>query len=380
MPRYKLIIAYEGTNFCGWQKQEPPDGRAPEQAEDVAASGSKADQAPAASPATAAFAEWTPRIDSTRPGRVALRTVQGVVEQAVRAVVREPVELFGASRTDSGVHARGQVAAFSCEPRNESLGEEPTTVAAEVCNPAATTSSSSPSMPTAPPAPPTPNSPKGVGWPLARGCDRLVAAVNSRLPDDVLVLAAEPVSTGFDPVAATSKGYSYTFHCSAARPLRDRNFVHHVWHPRGLNVAAMNAAAAVLVGEHDFSAFAAAGHGRLSTVRTIFDCRVLELPAPDESVWLGSSGGTSGGPGASVAEPHGTLPDRAPARRVRIEVSGSGFLWNMVRIIAGTLMQVGMGHRPPESVREALLSRDRTRAGPTAPPTGLCLEWIRYDR
>src|ERR1700754_2530852 len=96
VPRYKLTIAYDGTNFCGWQKQEPLAG------------GAEAEVRRAYSPET-------PLIASTREGRVALRTVQGVVEQAVREVVREPVEVLGASRTDSGVHASGQVAAFSCE-------------------------------------------------------------------------------------------------------------------------------------------------------------------------------------------------------------------------------------------------------------------------
>jgi tRNA pseudouridine38-40 synthase len=290
MPRYKLTIAYDGTGFCGWQKQHPPPG-------------SGADPGKVLGPA-----------DAQGP-RVVLRTVQEIVERAVREATREPVQLIGASRTDAGVHARGQVAAFSAS-------DEP-----------------------------------ARGWPLERGTLPLLRAINSRLPEDVLVLSAEAAAPGFDPISgARSKGYSYTVHVSPHRPLWERHFVHHVWTP--LDLAAMNEAAALLVGEHDFAAFAAAGHGRQSTIRTIHACRIV-----DE------------GP---IAAPH--QPDVPEwARRVRIEVSGNGFLWNMVRIIAGTLAEVGRGHLGPGDIAAALESGDRRRAGPTFPPTGLCLEWILYE-
>ena len=158
----------------------------------------------------------------------------------------------------------------------------------------------------------------------------------------------------FDPISdCTAKGYTYTLHVSQHRPLWDRRFVHHVWMP--LDVANMNQAAARIVGEHDFAAFAAAGHGRLSTVRTVFECRVSE---------------------------EGTEGQRDPRtkgeKRLRIEVSGNGFLWNMVRIIAGTLVEVGRGKLAPEDVAAAIQSKDRRKAGPTLQPTGLCLEWVRY--
>lgn len=310
MPRYRLTLAYDGTNFCGWQKQEPP---APPPTAPAPDTGPENVLLPHAG--TLAYSPDTPLIASSRPGRVALRTVEGVLEQAVRAVVREPVEVLGASRTDSGVHAKGQVAAFTCEPR--ALVESSTAA----------------------------DPPKGVGWPASRGADRLALAINSRLPDDVLVLSAALAPHDFDPVSgAVSKAYSYTFHCAPTRPLWDRTVVHHIWHPRGLDVPAMNAAAAAIVGEHDFAAFAAAGHGRLTTVRTVFACAVSS-PAP---------------------------------HRVRIDIAGSGFLWNMVRIIGGTLLQVGLGQRTPASVADTLASRNRAHAGPTLPPTGLCLEWIRY--
>ena len=315
MPRYKLTIAYDGTDFCGWQKQEPPVPTSP---------------APAAAPDPSHMANTTPPerdipmhappaskvLGLIEPGpggvaRLELRTVQAVVERAVREIVREPVTLTGASRTDAGVHARGQVASFAC---SDGTGIE-----------------------------------RGIGWPVERGTDRLRAALNGRLPADVLITAIEPCPIDFDPIrGATSKAYSYTIHDSRERPLWDRRFVSHV--PYELDERAMHEAARRLVGEHDFAAFAAAGHGRLTTVRRIFSCDVSRAHQDD-----------------------GTC-----SRRVRIDITGSGFLWNMVRIIAGTLSEVGRGRMTPDDVSRALESRRREDAGPTMPPEGLCLEWIRY--
>lgn len=293
MPRYKLTIAYDGTDFHGWQKQEllVPKGA---QAEDVLPGGGSS-------------------VRYERIGDVLLlRTVQQVVERAVGEVVREPVRVMGASRTDSGVHARGQVAAF-----DTSDGEE-----------------------------------RGRGWPVERGTEPMVRAINSRLPGDVLVLGADITSETFDPVTAcVAKGYSYTLHVSPTRPLWDRRFVQHIWH--ALDVARMREVAEAFVGEHDFAAFAAAGHGRQTTVRRIFSCDVIESPVES--------------------------PRESWEKRVRIEISGNGFLWNMVRIIAGTLVEAGRGKITGENVRQALREGERRLAGPTLPPTGLCLEWVRYD-
>jgi tRNA pseudouridine38-40 synthase len=300
VPRYRLTIAYDGTDFCGWQKQEPPAT--------TMAAAEKVLQAPAS------------ELDEEGPGaeRITLRTVQEVVERAVREVVREPITLVGASRTDSGVHARGQVAAFTASDDAAS------------------------------------------GWPASRGTLPLLRAINSRLPEDVLIIDAAPAAENFNPIrGAVSKGYSYLLHISPHRPLWERRYVHHAWVP--LQVEPMREAAAARVGEHDFAAFAAAGHGRLSTVRTIFDCRVVDEGRIDD------------GPGRAVGE------GAEWARRLRIEVSGNGFLWNMVRIIAGTLVDVGRGRLTVEDVRAALASGDRRRTGPTLPPTGLCLEWICYE-
>lgn len=265
MPRYRLTLAYDGTGFRGWQKQEPP------------------------------VPDSIPDESGERP-RTILRTVQQEVESAVRAVVRQPVVLIGASRTDSGVHAWHQTAAFTCEGET---GRPPD--------------------------------------------ERLAMALNSRLPADVLCRAAVRTRDDFDPIAdCVEKGYRYAFHTSLDRPLWDRAYVKHVWGE--LDDAQMDAAARTLVGTHDFEAFAAAGHGRESTVRTVTSCRVVR-PSPE---------------------------------RVHLEIAADGFLWNMVRIIAGTLLDVGMGRRTPADVAEALASRDRRRAGPTAGPQGLCLMWARY--
>lgn len=313
MPRYKLTIAYDGTDFCGWQKQEPPapatSTDSPTPAINSKTPASERDIPMHAPPANKVLGLIEP--DARGIARLELRTVQAVVERAVREIVREPVILTGASRTDAGVHARGQVASFAC---SDGTGVE-----------------------------------RGIGWPVERGTDRLRAALNGRLPADVLITAIEPCPIDFDPIrGATSKAYSYTIHDSRERPLWDRRFVSHV--PCELNERAMHDAAQQLVGEHDFAAFAAAGHGRLTTVRTVFSCDVTRVQNDD--------GGTS--------------------RRVRIDITGSGFLWNMVRIIAGTLSEVGRGRMTPEDVSRALESRRREDAGPTMPPEGLCLEWIRY--
>jgi len=310
VPRYKLTIAYDGTEFCGWQKQEPPD------------------------PA-----------DPTK--RISLRTAQGVVEETVRDVLREKVIVMGASRTDSGVHALGQVAAFTSEPDAD----------------------------------------KGVGWPEERGTDALVRALNSKLPRDVLVTGAEIVAHDFNPIGgAAEKEYTYTIECGPVRPLWDRKYVFHTWYQ--LDLARMQEAAGMLVGEHDFAAFAQINHGRTTTVRTIFACSVEQVRPPHPNPLPRRGEGAGLGGGCSEKTPSVTFGDSSPAGdggaerdaecRFVIRVSGSGFLYNMVRIIAGTLMEVGRGKILPGDVGEILASCDRKQAGPTLPPMGLRLEWIRY--
>jgi len=255
MPRFRLHLAYDGTDFHGWQRQEPP-------------------------------------------GASPLRTVQGVVEEAVSTAVGAPTRVQGASRTDSGVHAKMQIAAFDTETR----------------------------IPV----------------------DRLAAAISSRLPEDVQVLSAHAAPAEFDPsVHCASKGYRYRIRHGVgqgvAQPLFDRRWVWFTFHR--LDPAAMQRAAGAFEGTRDFLAMTSADHGRETTVRTIHTCRVRAIDAHD----------------------------------LAIDVAGPGFLYNMVRIIAGTIVEVGRGRIPATEVTAILDSMDRRRAGPTLPAHGLCLEWIHLD-
>ena len=261
MPRYSLLVAYDGTDFHGWQKQAPlADAPTPE---------------------------------SPPP----LRTVQGVLELAVRQVVGERVNVVGASRTDAGVHAVGQVAAFRAEAELEPR--------------------------------------------------RLAAAINARLPEDVQVRRARVVDEGFSPISeAIAKGYRYRMaygeNGPSLRPLFSRRTI--FWTPYKLDPVAMNLAARRLIGRHDFASFTRKHHGREHTVRTVHDCLVRE----------------------------------AGRRRLQMDVCGDGFLHNMVRVIAGTLLEVGRGRIAPDEMATVLGACDRTAAGPTLPPEGLCLMWIKF--
>ena len=220
-------------------------------------------------------------------------TIQEVVARTVASVVGHPVSLVGSSRTDARVHAKGQVAHFDTDrvqiPR-----------------------------------------------------EGLRQAVNARLPEDILVRAIEPVPSTFDAITSTqSKRYQYFIWNAPDRPLFFSDLAWHRWHP--LDAAAMSAAAAHFVGEHDFASFARPGHGRDHTVRTIHACDVRVRPP-----------------------------------RLIISVEGSGFLWNMVRIMVGTLVEVGIGKTSPDAIPTMLTARDRQAAGPTAPPHGLFLQWVRF--
>jgi len=380
VPRYKLTIAYDGTEFCGWQKQFPHadavpahlhgfkegDPRGWEAEPGVSelgwATSPKGEVSPQATEGaprlppqlSSAFDSSAPSDIDNRPRRE-LRTVQAVVERAVRMVVRERIILSGASRTDTGVHARGQVASFKCSPETgaPALAVEPAAEGIVV-----------------------PQAARGGGWPVERGTLPLMRAINARLPDDVLIRSIEVVPDDFNPIAnCTSKGYSYTVWCSDHRPLRERKTALHLW--QRMDVAAMRAAAAEIVGEHDFAGFAAAGHGRLTTVRTVFGCEVLEEGIEGS----GDQGiGTEDAHAPALWPRQGGLSGEAdgPVQKLVIRVWGNGFLWNMVRIIAGTLVEAGKGRCTPERVREALRTGNRRLAGSTLPPHGLCLEWIRY--
>ncbi len=240
----KLTIAYNGCDYHGWQIQ---------------------------------------------PGS---ETIQGIVTEAMSSLVGHKVHVCGASRTDAGVSALGQVALVELDS-------------------------------------PIPT-------------ENLAGAITDRLPRDIVVSQATEIPFGADIIRdVKSKLYRYTIFTGPIRPVLD---IRNCWHVgRKLDVGAMARAAALLVGKKDFKSFASAGDKRDSSVRTIFRCDVTA-----ESQW------------------------------VYVEVEGDGFLYNMVRNIVGTLVEIGVGRWPVEEMGEILEARDRTAAGPIAPPQGLCLMWIRY--
>ena len=174
-----------------------------------------------------------------------------------------------------------------------------------------------------------------------------VRALNDILPKDVAVLAAADAPEDFHAIrAAKSKRYRYVLHDGRLPDVFLRRYAWHVW--RRLDEAAMARAAAPLRGRHDFSSFATLGSPRKTSIRTVSDLMVARLPSPDADV-------------------------------IHIEVEADGFLYNMVRSIVGTLVEVGRGARPESFPAEALAACDRRAAGPTAPPQGLILLGVTYD-
>ncbi len=169
-------------------------------------------------------------------------------------------------------------------------------------------------------------------------------ALNAHLPKDVVVLRSSEVHSSFDPITeAITKRYRYRIHDGDVRPVLARPFVWQ-WNSR-LNVSAMEEASSFLIGEHDFTSFENPSSPRASKIRKVNDLTIQRRDGgegtPDSEIW--------------------------------IEIEGNGFLYNMVRIIAGTLLMVGTSKRPETWVGNVLADRNRTSAGPTAPPQGLLL-------
>ncbi len=218
------------------------------------------------------------------------RTVHGVLLAAIREVDSSIADVRGASRTDARVHARGQLVAF--DP-------------ARAIPPAA--------------------------W---------QAEVNRRLPEDVAVVRARCVASGFVPrFEAAGKRYIYEVKVSSMRDPLER---HRAWVvPFGVSPERVGGELAALVGTHDFRAFRRAADRREDTVRTIARAEV------------------------TATHPH-----------LRIAVEGSGFLYNMVRIVVGTAVEVGANRRRPGAIARAIVSGARGDLGLTAPPQGLCLDRV----
>lgn len=191
--------------------------------------------------------------------------------------------------------------------------------------------------------------------------ENFAKAINDRLPENIVITEAIEAPPKFDLIGAVkNKLYRYTIYTGRARPVLD---VRHCWHiPAKLDIEAMNKAAAFLVGRHDFKSFANAKDTREDSVRTIFKCNVA-----DSSVI------------ASQAEIHNShYPENRTQDWIYIDVEGDGFLYNMVRNIVGSLVEVGIGRWQPDKMKNVLQAKDRTAAGPIAPPQGLCLMWIKY--
>ncbi len=258
-----------------------------------------------------------------RPDGSEIRTVQGELEKALMALHKTAVGSRAASRTDAGVHALGQLVTF--EP------------------------------------------PSHIPMP------GLVRGLNAKLPDDIVVVAAweEP---GEIDVRRGSEGkyYRYRIRCTEVYdPLLRR----HEWHlARRLDPRPMQAAAALFRGTHDFGSFRAAACQSKTTERTIEQVEV-------------SHGASALGPmsdrGRLDARVRTGDPEPGPATSwgpdwLEIHVWGQAFLMNMVRIMVGTLVEVGLGRRAPESIATLLTEPDRTRAGMTAPAVGLTLVEVRW--
>ncbi len=177
--------------------------------------------------------------------------------------------------------------------------------------------------------------------------EKIKYALNSFLPEDIRIMDSYDTDNDFHPRHVnTKKTYEYTIINSRIEIPTERLYSHHVY--GDLNVEAMNSASKSFIGEHDFAAFCAAGAQVTSTVRTIYDISVTSSPI-----------------------------SRGTGNRIVIRVSGNGFLYNMVRIIAGTLLEVGRGSIKPERVSDIIESKQRKEAGPTAPACGLTL--VNYE-
>ncbi len=242
--RVMLVVAYDGTDYCGWQVQ--PNGI----------------------------------------------TVESEVNRCLSDLLKMPIQIIGASRTDAGVHALGNVAVFDTTAR----------------------------MP----------------------AEKFSFALNQRLPEDIRIEESREVPLDFHPRYADSvKTYEYRI-LNRRFPIPTRRRYTYFYHYM-LNVELMQRAADMLVGEHDFASFCGANAQTRTTVRTVTGIGV-----------------------------------RREGEEIVIQVRGKGFLYNMVRIIAGTLIEIGNGQYPPEKMREILRACNRKAAGPTAPACGLTLIKIDY--
>lgn len=219
-------------------------------------------------------------------------TVQEAIESCLTRMFNQKISIRGASRTDAGVHAKGQRALFSVD----------TTIPVE----------------------------------------KLPLAINNTLPGAIRIIKAREVCSSFHPqFSALSKSYCYSIY---NRSIIDPVYNNYAWHVKSnLKIDLMKKAAESLIGEKDFKAFQAVGSGTKTTVRTIYRVNIENRD-----------------------------------NIINIHIVGNGFLYNMVRIISGTLAYVGYGKLQPDDMEKIILSKNRAEAGITAPPQGLSLLEINY--
>ncbi len=242
----KIKIAYDGTNYHGWQTQ------------------------------------------LNNP------TVQETIEQAICIVMKQKVNLTGSGRTDSGVHALGQIANFTADT----------------------------------------NIPE----------DKIKIALNANLPNDIRITESEDVSLEFNSrFDAHNKTYMYQIYNDRVwNPFYSR---YSCFVPSSLDFEKMERAVRYLIGTHDFMGFMSSGSNVKTTVRTVYDARLVK-----------------------------------EANLIRLCITGNGFLYNMVRIIAGTLIDIGKGIKNAECIDAAIRDKDRTILGHTADPQGLFLMNVSYEK
>jgi tRNA pseudouridine38-40 synthase len=280
MGTIRLQLAYDGTDFAGWQIQ--PDAR----------------------------------------------TVQGVLEAAIEQLTGESVRVLSAGRTDAGVHALGQVASFR----------------------------------TAASIPP----------------EKWRPALQSLLPPDVVVLSSETAGDDFHATySAVSKRYRYLIRTSV---VDDPFLRRYAWRIGGdLDVGRMRSAAQALLGTHDFRCFESHWPNKATSVRTVLDVSLAKLA--HWPGWGRSPVSSVQCPEQQVSRDASVALDTGLSTRdsyVSFEIEADGFLYNMVRAIVGTLVNVGRGKWPVESLGEIIAGQDRSRAGETAPPEGLYLVYVKY--
>ena len=272
MRRIMLTVAFDGTNYSGWQIQPNKE------------------------------------------------TIEGVLNRELSRLLNEEIKVIGASRTDSGVHAEGAVCVFDTESKIPG--------------------------------------------------DKFSYAINQTLPEDIRIRNSKEVDITFHPRRVNSrKTYRYRIrHDEFPNPL-DARYSYHVY--TKLDIEAMRRACEFIKGKHDFKSFCSVHTDVDTTVRTVYDVHIDVTP--DKRLLQMSGLMKSAGESGTMRSGGESAAGRIRPEIIDIYVTGNGVLYNMVRIIAGTLIEVGQGKIKPEEIPAIIEACDREKAGPTAPAKGLTL-------